>query len=328
MIQNESAMDPSAPDRPTATAGASTSALDPGDQRPLALARSLQAPRAMPFEFNYPAPLTSIVSSALCFIAISAFASEARAGTLDACGDIFINAGAQCEVLTSGGCEANCTPPAMTAVCAAEGYASCDGECNASVDASCTAECQGSCVADCEIEAGEFDCGAHCDARCSGECEARCEGAADGAECRASCQATCGAECSASCEATPPSAACETKCEASCQGGCQAEANLDCQVDCQADFYAECKADFQGGCEVQCQQPQGALFCNGQFISTSSLDSCIDALRNALDANVEVSAEAEASASLSCAVSPEQRPGAPAFLGLGLLCLAAICGRR
>jgi hypothetical protein len=118
----------------------------------------------------------------------------------------------------------------------------------------------------------------------------------------------------------------------SCSGECRADVNMDCQIDCQSDLYAECKVDFQGGCETQCESPSGAIFCDGQFIETSNIDNCVDALRDLLNASVEFEAEASGSASVSCAVTDEPAGpagrGAGALLGFGLLCLAGLSRRR
>ena len=103
---------------------------------------------------------------------------------------------------------------------------------------------------------------------------------------------------------------------------------MDCQVSCQSDLYVDCKAEVQGGCEVQCSAPEGALFCDGQFIEVGDVESCIDALRDLLDIEVSFEAEASASATLSCSVEDEPTRGAGALFGLGLLCLVDMTRRR
>ncbi len=248
---------------------------------------------------------------------------DARAGALDACGDIFVEAGANCEVLVEGGCKAQCEPAAFTAVCAAEGALGCGGECNVDADVGCTGQCQTSCEAECNIEPATFDCRGTCEGSCSADCSARCDASSNRSECEASCRSTCSAECDASCNVEPGQADCAAQCMGSCEGQCRADVNMNCQIDCQSDLYVECRADFQGGCEVQCEQPEGAIFCEGQFIETSNIDNCVDALRNLLNAEVEFHAEASGSASFSCAVTDEPTRGEAALLGFGLLCLAA-----
>src|SRR5438105_1420269 len=69
---------------------------------------------------------------------------------------------------------------------------------------------------------------------------------------------------------------CQAKCEASCSGSCTAKANVDCDVSCQATGYANCEAMLTGGCQAQCTTPQGALFCDGQYVDTgNNLQQCI-----------------------------------------------------
>lgn len=256
---------------------------------------------------------------------------------LDACGDIYVEADAMCEILVEGGCTAMCEPLSFQASCAADLYVECDGMCTATVDASCMASCDiGACEARCTADPGSFDCRAECTLTAEARCDAQCAGMASGSEahgqCIASCEATFAAECEASCEVTPPSAECMARCEASCEGSCTAEANVDCQVECQSGGYAECTAELMGGCTAQCTEPDGALFCDGQYVDHGgNLDACIEALRSALNIEVDASArgssmctggmcsaEGEAEASASCAVAWTRPAGA------GLAWLAAL----
>ncbi|NVB39723.1 hypothetical protein G6O69_17905 [Pseudenhygromyxa sp. WMMC2535] len=257
--------------------------------------------------------------------------STAQAGQLDACGNIFIDPGANCEILVEGGCQAQCEPFAFNASCAAEGSLGCSGSCDIDADVECTGSCQGSCEAECEVDPATFDCRATCEGNCSADCSSRCAADSDRAECEASCEATCGLECDAGCDVDPGEVDCVAQCQGCCSGECRAEINMDCQIDCQADLYVECQAELQGGCEAQCEQPEGALFCDGQFIEVSeaNLDECIDALAALLDIEVEFEASASASVSLGCSVDDnDPLRGGGALLGFGLLCLVSIGRRR
>jgi hypothetical protein len=90
-------------------------------------------------------------------------------------------------------------------------------------------------------------------------------------------------------------------------------------VDCNAD----CTVDLQGGCQAKCSQPEGALFCNGQYVDVvGSLQDCLDYLSTL---EVEVNAHAEAEASVSCAAAPGSSSSAP-FAGTGLAALVAGVG--
>lgn len=262
----------------------------------------------------------------LAFVAPLAWAGAAHAG-IGACGNIHVEANAECEVLLGAECEAACEPVAFQAQCAADLHLGCEGQCNANVEASCTGSCQGSCEAECEVDPGSFDCRASCFADGQASCEGRC---AD-SECHASCEASLEAECSGRCEIVPASADCSAQCQGSCEGSCQAEANVDCQIECQAGGYVDCQAELTGGCRAECDV-DGALFCDSQYIDHGGqLEECVASLRALLEIEVTGYAEGscgngrcegEAGGSVSCAVGPEGRSplgvGALVLLMLGL----------
>ena len=286
---------------------------------------------------------------ALAFVALTLTVAPATSrAQLEACGDIYVTADAMCEVVVEGGCTAMCEPVSFRAACAADLSVECSGMCTASAEASCMVSCDVvMCEARCEVDPGMFSCRAECtagiEARCTSQCSAMAGDGEAQARCQASCEATFVAECDASCEVTPPSATCMARCEASCQGRCDAEANIDCQVDCQASGYLDCEASLTGGCTARCEEPDGALFCDGQYVDHGgNLDACIDALWNALDIEVDASArgssmctdgmctaEGEAEASASCAVAWHRtgREGLPLVL-LALPFLALLRRRR
>jgi hypothetical protein len=236
------------------------------------------------------APLAAIALST-AFLGV---ATPANAGIVESCG-VDISAGSQCEMRVEGGCTASCTPVNFTAQCSADLYVGCNGMCTATVDVGCTTTCTAACETQCQVEPAKFDCAASCRADCGASCDARCAGAADGNRCRSSCNSTCSGECEARCSATPPSADCKTKCDASCNGSCKADANMDCQIDCQAKSFVSCETDLQGGCETACSKPDGALFCDGQYVDVGDkLDQCVadlKAMRNAAMANARLKAE-------------------------------------
>ncbi len=278
-----------------------------------------------------------IASAAL--IAPFAAIGEAQAG-IEACGNIHVEASAECEMRGGIECEGYCEPVRFEAQCAANLTAECRGQCDGTFTAECTGSCEASCVGECEADPGKFDCAGSCYADCFAAAQAHCS-SGDG-ECRASAEATCDAECSIRCEAEPPSLDCNAQCKASCEGSCRAEANLECQVDCQASGYADCKSELEGGCKVDCETEAGALFCDGQYVDHGgNLAECVDSLRAIFGIEVEGYAEAscsnnschaEAGATISCSFEPS--PGAgknlAAFLGLagGLLGFGAAVRRR
>ncbi|MFP6684135.1 MAG: hypothetical protein VB934_05450 [Polyangiaceae bacterium] len=252
---------------------------------------------------NHP----TIFTSGLCLVAGLLLSVPASAGNIGACGDINVEASANCEVLIEGGCTAKCEPINFSAAC----YVDCSGSgCDIDIEVGCDIECEGECGVSCDLDPGKFDCQASCELDCEAGCSGQCTSSNDKTTCEGSCKATCSGECSASCDVVLPSADCTAKCDASCKGSCKAEANIDCQIDCQAG----CAAELTGGCELECSKPEGALFCDGQYIDHGgNLDACVNALRDLLDIEVSGYASAscdngecsaEAGGSVSCATVP------------------------
>lgn len=245
-------------------------------------------------------------------IIISIFAlliapGAARAGISD-CGDIDVEADAQCEVVAPGvECEAECTPVSFEAACAAQLTATCDGKCDTPIEASCDTDCKANCSADCEVDPGKFDCAASCNADCSGECKGECDSSDDKSECTASCRASCSAHCDASCDVKLPEGDCDADCEASCTGSCEAKANLSCQIDCQDESFDKCQAELKGGCKASCESEDGALFCDGQYVDHGGhLDKCVTAIEAIIKEKVKGYAHGEASCSgSSCTAEGE-----------------------
>jgi len=271
------------------------------------------------------------ILGALALVAPFFASNVAQAASLSSCGDIFVSGEAECEVLVEGGCTAMCEPLTVQAACAADLRVDCDGQCNAEIEANCDVDCQAGCEGRCDVDPGTFSCTADCQADCSADCSGSCAADSDSARCEASCKATCSGSCDAQCSGTPPSADCKASCEASCSGSCQGKANIDCQIDCQADGFAECEATLEGGCEAQCQKPEGAIFCDGQFVDSSNLQDCIAALKAAL--GIEVYAEgsascegntcmAEGEVGCTCSADDAGNPALAGLFGLGFLMAA------
>jgi hypothetical protein len=235
-----------------------------------------------------PAALVAFAAPLLMSTTASAACDLAKLNA--ACG-VTINTSAKCELQVSGGCTAKCTP------------LSCDASCNANFDVGCKVDCEAGCKGSCQVNPGSFDCKAQCEAKFSAECAAKCSSNTDKTACEGNCKAAVSADCGAQCTVVPPSASCDVKCKAECEGGCHAKANLDCQIGC------------QGGCDVQCQDPKGALFCDGEFIKAGSVDDCKAALESCAivvtvygDANASCSGnscQGEAKGGFSCATAPE-----------------------
>lgn len=249
-----------------------------------------------------------LVSGALGLFAL--FSAQLARAEDNPCGKFDFSNGIDCRIEVHGGCQSQCTPLHFEAACS--------GECSATANVSCTADCNASCNAECKP--AELNC----EASCGAECQSRCNAACEVGDCEASCDATCNADCGASCAGTGPS--CEAHCQASCDGACTAEANINCDVDCYA--------DLQGGCEVQCEEPSGALFCNGQYVAAGDVDACIAYLEENWNAQVDASARGEVTCDLNgCAGTGDAQIGwcsvsnAGAFnghAGAGALAAAAV----
>ena len=261
---------------------------------------------------------------------------------LGACGNIHVEAEAECMVVGGVECEGMCTIGSVEAACAAKLAADCEGDCDEFALPECQAECTGDCRAECEIDEGEFSCDGGCDVDCSARCGANCEADEDSARCEASCGASCEHECDLVCHAEPPSADCETKCELGCEGSCTTEVNLDCQVDCQAEGFVECEVDVEGECEARCESEEGAVFCDSSYVDHGdNLQECLDALEAELNIEIEAMSEGEcdgdgcqgsASAKVSsdCTVASvgSAGAGAPAALLMAGFALLVLATRR
>lgn len=255
----------------------------------------------------------------------------AEAG-IDACGDMYIEAGATCEVVPpSAECTTQCTPLSVQATCAADLQAQCATECTGSASVECSGSCETNCQAQCEVNPGSFDCATYCTADCTSGCEAQCSDS----ECVATCEANCSATCDTECNVVPANADCTASCEGSCSGSCTAESTLSCQTDCTGALYVDCTTSVQGGCMTACSSEDGALFCDGQYVDVEGdLAACVDALKNLLDIEVSGYAGAECSgnscsaeAGVGCAIGGNQR-GALGFAGLLMLGMMVAFGSR
>jgi hypothetical protein len=165
-------------------------------------------------------------------------------------------------VVSSGGCEAQCTPGSFVAEC--------DAQCTGSVQASCTGTCSADCSAMCTANPGSFSCSGYCDQSCQGSCSAQCTDSA----CSADCMADCSNRCEVSCSAQPPTATCDVQCQASCNGKCEVDVNIMCHANCTANLVLPT-------CQADCKLPQGALFCDGQYVDVAkAAQACIDYLKS------------------------------------------------
>jgi hypothetical protein len=268
-----------------------------------------------------------VALAALTVFAAPLVATEAHAG-ISSCGNINIEASAQCKVEVKGGCVVNCTPVHFEAACAGE----CTGECDLP-SVQCQGECTGECDAECDLDPGKFDCQGTCEADCDGTCEGHCSADSDSAECQGKCKATCKAECSGKCEVVPASANCSAKCKAKCEGQCTADTNMECKLAC----HGKCTSELSGGCEARCNEPEGLLFCDGQYVDQGNNgEECIAAIEAFIKDSVDVSARgsaecsgnsctAEGEASCKCSAPGRKVSGNTVYGAAALTSLLAIC---
>ena len=216
------------------------------------------------------------VTLAVVSLVLFASMSDVRAadgGTITPCGNFNFAAGATCKIEVSGGCTADCSPLSFEAACT--------GMCNASSNTTCVDDCGTTCIAMCDPAA--LDCFVGCHAECDDPTIAACKQKHPTDDCAKTARAQCDVHCKDSCQVPPSN--CQEHCTKCCTGSCTTQVNFDC------DF--SCFADVRGGCEVQCQKPEGGIFCNGQYVHTSDVAACIRYLATQ-GINVDVSAQGSA----------------------------------
>jgi hypothetical protein len=271
--------------------------------------------------FRRSAP--SWISLAFATLASIAVARTARADDGgNPCGVFDFSRGIDCKVEVSGGCTADCTPISLEV--------GCTGGCTAQVppDSTCTTYCDSNCSGTCDPNA--IDCMAGCHGECDQSMISICQQQTPTADCVTQARAQCDMHCKQSCAGAP--ANCPGQCQACCIGSCTGQINYQCDYDC--------FANLQGSCNVQCQQPSGALFCDGQYVHASDVEACIEYLATQ-GISVDVSARASlqcgpsgctstgsASVASACAVStPAGGDDAALGIGVGVMGLALVLNR-
>ena len=72
---------------------------------------------------------STFIPAALLTVSLPLLAASTAHAALDACGDISVEANAECAVEVEGGCTARCEPVSFQAACAVELQADCSGTC-------------------------------------------------------------------------------------------------------------------------------------------------------------------------------------------------------
>lgn len=221
--------------------------------------------------------LTSrVLVAVLAALPLSLAAGSAFAA--DPCGkfDFADAASFSCKIEVKGGCSAQCTPLSFEA--------GCTGGCTATATMSCTGTCGTQCVASCDPT--KLDCYAGCHAECDEPVKQQCVASHPNDDCVTQAVAQCDIHCNAQCDVATDTN-CAEHCQTCCNGGCTTQANFDCDY--------SCFAELKGGCDVQCSEPDGALFCNGQYVHASDIDACITYL-----ADKGVTVDVSARGSVTC----------------------------
>lgn len=209
----------------------------------------------------------------------SGYASNAAAAQTP-CGNFDFSSGISCKIEVEGGCSAKCEPLNLKA--------GCKGQCVSPPTPGCTDSCGTQCVAMCNPAL--LNCFEGCHSECDQPTIDVCTAEQPNADCVAYAKAQCDNHCEESCAVPPDN--CQEHCNACCSGGCSSLANFSCDFDC---FF-----DLKGGCDVQCQQPAGAIFCNGQYVGADDIEACISYLATQ---GITVDVSARVSGELQCGLS-------------------------
>jgi len=241
-------------------------------------------------------PVLVALMAAVAVLVISP--STAGAADASACNNIDLSAEANCSALVETECTAQCEPVSFVLACDGQ----CSGTCNETATTECTQTCSSWCNTECAVDPGSFSCQGGCVSNCETSCPGKCHDHPDQGKCEASCRTSCDTECTASCTVVAPTATCETKCGTCCDTSCTVQHNVECEVACDI----QCSASLEGSCEIRCQDPEGAIFCDGQFVDAGdNLQECIEYLES-IGNQVDVSAwgSAEAEVGFACAFMP------------------------
>lgn len=235
--------------------------------------------------------LISLVGSLAGVVALSFAPRSAHAEELEACGGIFAAKGeVSCEIRPREECMTSCTTEEVQGACVAKVNTMCEGRCTQTATATCESTCNESCTTECTQQEAAPSCGALCVADCKATCDGFCEG--DG-PCNACCAHNCDRKCARKCKDAPepePAVACETHCTEACSGSCTAQATVQCQLDCQTEVIEECETEMVETCETTCEEKGAAIFCDGQFVNASSLESCVSELSAELEIDLDLQA--------------------------------------
>jgi hypothetical protein len=227
--------------------------------------------------------MTNFKKLALSFLPLASLlftsASALAIDTPPECGKFDFNENSlNCSVRVEASCELDCSSLNFTA--------GCKGGCMGTPIPGCTDPCGATCVAECDPS--KLDCIQGCHDECEQPFVDSCKSKYPDRDCVTDSKASCTSYCREQCKVMP--SGCLEHCDTCCSGSCTSYANLDCDISC----YAK----LEGSCKVQCAAPSGALFCNGQYVGASDVQTCINALI-AQGLQIDISARGEVKCDLS-----------------------------
>jgi hypothetical protein len=261
------------------------------------------------------------VIASLAAVAAVAFApTDARAADAGGpCGSFDFSSGINCKIEVSSGCTGDCRFLTEEIACA--------GGCNISADSTCVNNCGTTCVQMCDP--AHLDCFVGCHGECDQPTIDMCNQKSPGADCVNQAKAQCDIHCNDACKIPPSN--CQEHCNKCCTGSCTVSVNFDCDVGC----FLNTNKD----CNIQCGKPEGAIYCNGQYVHASDVQACIAYLANQ-GVMVDVSARGSATCDLSgchggatspvsgCAASPGTNVGLGAWaFGIAALAFTGVARR-
>src|SRR5215510_14097133 len=104
-------------------------------------------------------PRTPVACLSLGVLFGIAFATQPARADLADCGNISLEAKAECEVIPpTAQCQAMCTPISVRAACSARLAVDCEAGCDKLPSVDCKGSCYADCDADCKVDPGKFDC--------------------------------------------------------------------------------------------------------------------------------------------------------------------------
>ena len=279
--------------------------------------------------------ITSGLSAFALLAGVLLVPHAAQAKALDQCGGVYLSASSQCEFKPIQECQTTCSTTSVEQVCAQKTYTTCSQSCTTTDIESCTKTRTDSCSKQCETistQSSHDVCVSECSDNCTSSAVSKNHFGGDHNKCHANCAHDCNVQCESS-STSDQTTDCETKCLSVVENECKEEVNRDCVLDCQTENYQDCETQTVETCNTTCKDKGGAIFCDGQFISASSLQDCADQLASEFSFNIDVSVHASVTAtnngdgsksSTNCSFSPPTRGqgglavGALALLGVAL----------